>query len=135
MQVQRACRAAISQNAAQKRHHVISTRAFAHNLRNFPQVSEKKNFSRKAAKAQSAAAFLRVFLCAFAPLRLCAFAPLRLCGRKMFRADISSWRLKAPCRTLVAALANRKVVAAKGALTVVTTCATRAASRRVMIQR
>jgi hypothetical protein len=33
---------------------------------------------------QSAAAFLRVFLCAFAPLRLCAFAPLRLCVRNVF---------------------------------------------------
>jgi hypothetical protein len=28
-----------------------------------------EGFSRKGAKAQSAAAFLRVFLCAFAPLR------------------------------------------------------------------
>jgi hypothetical protein len=55
--------------------------------------SREEIFSRKGAKAQSAAAFLRGFsfaLCDFAPLllrlyglatlRLCAFAPLRLCA-------------------------------------------------------
>jgi hypothetical protein len=39
----------------------------------FPNCVEaplmKRNFSRKGAKAQSAAAFLKSFLCAFAPLR------------------------------------------------------------------
>src|SRR5215207_10459046 len=33
-----------------------------------------EDLSRKGAKAQSATAFLKGFLCAFAPLRLCAFA-------------------------------------------------------------
>src|SRR5215212_392878 len=77
MQVQRACRAAISQNAAQKRHHVISTRAFAHNLRNFPQVSkvtlrscEKKIFLPQRRKGAKRCRVSKGFL-------LCAFAPLR----------------------------------------------------------
>jgi hypothetical protein len=42
-----------------------------------------KIFSRKGAKAQSAAAFLKVF---FAPLRLCAFAGEIFSVERTFRA-------------------------------------------------
>jgi len=92
----------------------------------------KENISRKPQRRKEKPLRNAVTLCVFSSLRLCGFAALReIC---CFAQEISRTS-KAPCRTLVAALANRKVVAAKGALTVVTTCATRAASRRVMIQR
>jgi hypothetical protein len=42
---------------------------FSPHLNQVGTISSQEHFSRKGAKAQSAAAFLNGFLCAFAPLR------------------------------------------------------------------